>query len=97
MAEKLVIDASAMVDYLVGSPAAAGVVVRISGGDIAVTAQAPFRRHLLPPLLKGAWARHHNVRLVDALYIELGSQLGATIITTDSGMSAASPNVELVG
>lgn len=52
---------------------------------------------LLPPLLEGAWARHHNVRLVDALYIELGSQLGATIITTDSGMSAASPNVELVG
>ncbi len=128
MAEKLVIDASAMVDYLVGSPLAADVADRIAGSDIAVpahfdaevlsalgrlqragdltetevetrvgiTAQAPFRRYLLPQLLEGAWARHHNVRLVDALYIELGNQLAATIITTDSGMSAATPNAELI-
>lgn len=128
MAERLVIDASAMVDYLVDSPLAVGVADRIAGSDIAVpahfdaevlsalgrlqrggdlneaevatrvaiTAQAPFRRHLLPPLLEGAWARHHNVRLVDALYIELGSQLDATIITTDSGMTAASANAELI-
>jgi len=128
MAERLVIDASAMVDYLVDSPLAAGVAARIAGSDVAVpahfdaevlsalgrlqrggelnetevetrvaiTAQAPFRRHLLPPLLEGAWARHHNVRLVDALYIELRSQLDATIITTDSGMSAASANAELI-
>lgn len=128
MAEKLVIHASAMVDYLVASPLAAAVADRIAESDIAVpahfdaevlsalgrlqrggelteaevetrvaiTAHAPFRRHLLPPLLEGAWARHHNVRPVDALYIELGSQLGATIITTDSGMSAASANAELI-
>lgn len=61
---------------------------------VTLTAQAPFHRQLLAPLLEGAWARHHNVRLVDALYIELASQLDATIITTDSGMSAASDNSE---
>lgn len=63
---------------------------------VTLTAQAPFHRHLLAPLLEGAWARHHNVRLVDALYIELADQLGATIITTDSGMSAASANAERI-
>lgn len=126
MAEKLVIDASAMVDYLVDSPLAARVADRITDSEIAVpahfdaevlsalgrlqrggelsevqvearvalTAQAPFYRYLLAPLLEGAWARHHNVRLVDALYLELASQLDATIITTDSGMSAVSANVE---
>lgn len=126
MAEKLVIDASAMVDYLVDSPLAARVADRIRdsevlvpahfdaevlsalgrlqrGGElseaqvearVALTAQAPFHRHLLAPLLEGAWARHHNGRLVDALYVELANQLDATIITTDSGMSAASANAE---
>lgn len=126
MAEKLVIDASAMVDYLVDSPLAARVADRIKdsevlvpahfdaevlsalgrlqrGGElseaevetrVALTAQAPFDRHLLAPLLDGAWARHHDVRLVDALYIELANQLDATIITTDSGMSAAAANAE---
>lgn len=129
MAEKLVIDASAMVDYLVDSPLAARVAERIANNEIlvpahfdaevlsalgrlhrggelseaevearvALTAQAPFHRHLLPPLLEGAWARHHNVRLVDALYIELANQVDATIITTDSGMSAASGDAEQIG
>jgi predicted nucleic acid-binding protein len=123
VAEKLVIDASAMVDYLVDSPLAVRVADRIRdsevlvpahfdaevlsalgrlqrGGElseaqvearVALTAQAPFHRHLLAPLLEGAWARHHNV---DALYIELANQLDATVITTDSGMSAALANAE---
>jgi predicted nucleic acid-binding protein len=126
VAEKLVIDASAMVDYLVASPLSARVAERIAdneilvpahfdaevlsalgrlhrGGElseaevearVALTARAPFHRHLLGPLLEGAWARRHNVRLVDALYVELANQADATIITTDSGMSAASANAE---
>jgi predicted nucleic acid-binding protein len=126
MAEKLIIDASAMVDYLVGSSLAQLVAERIRdaevnvpahfdgevlsalgrlhrGGDlseldveerVALTAQAPFQRHMLAPLLAGAWALHHNVRLVDALYIELSNQMDATIITTDSGMAAASGNAD---
>ncbi len=128
LAEKLVIDASAMVDYLVDSPLAARVAERIANNEIlvpahfdaevlsalgrlhrggelseaevetrvALTAQAPFHRHLLAPLLEGAWERHHNVRLVHALYIELANQVDATIITTDSGMSAASAKAEQV-
>lgn len=126
MADTLVVDASAMVDYLVDSPFASRIGARIEGADInvpahfdaevlsalgrlqrggdlsevevaervALTAQAPFRRHLLAPLLSGAWALHHNVRLVDALYLELANQLDATIITTDSGLASAFHAVE---
>jgi predicted nucleic acid-binding protein len=124
--EKVVVDASAMVDYLVGSPLAQHVAERLRdaevsvpahfdaevlsalgrlhrGGDlseleveerVALTAQAPFRRRLLAPLLAGAWTLHHKVRLVDALYIELANQLKATIVTTDSGMASAATDSE---
>lgn len=63
---------------------------------VELTAEAPFQRHLLAPLLTGAWALHHNVRLVDALYIELANLLDATIVTTDSGMATATPNAEYI-
>ncbi len=128
MADKLVVDASAMVDHLVASSLGQLVATRLKdsevnvpahfdaevlsalgrlqrGGElsqlevqerVSLTAQAPFHRHLLAPLLEGAWALHHNVRLVDALYIELANQLHTTIITTDSGLAAASANAELI-
>lgn len=128
MPERLVVDASAMVDYLVDTPLAAGVAARIEdaeihvpahfdaevlsalgrlhrGGDlseleveerVALTAQSPFRRHLLAPLLEGAWEMHHNARLVDALYIQLANLLDATILTTDSGMAAIAAKAEHV-
>lgn len=41
-------------------------------------------------------ARRHNLRLGDALYVELADQLDAPLLTTDAGMGSASPNVELV-
>lgn len=126
MAERLVVDASAMVDYLVDSPLAHRVAQRIResevsvpahfdaevlsalgrlhrGGDlskleveerVALTAEAPFQRHPLPPLLEGAWALHHNVRVVDALYIELAKQLEVKIVTTDAGLASAATNAE---
>lgn len=119
-------DASAMVDYLVGSPLASLVAERIKDSEvnvpahfdaevlsalgrlqraeelteteveqrISLTAQAPFQRHLLAGLLNGAWALHHNVRLVDALYIELAEQLDASIVTTDSGMASATTSAD---
>jgi predicted nucleic acid-binding protein len=59
-------------------------------------ATAPIERHLLAPLLNGAWKRRHNLRLVDALYVELAIQLDSSIITTDAGLAAASPTAELV-
>ncbi len=126
MPERVVIDASAMVDYLVDSPLAGLVADRIKdsevnvpahfdaevlsalgrlqrGGDLTeneveqrvdLTAQAPFQRHLLAPLLTGAWALHHNVRLADALYIELADQLDATIVTTDSAMASGTTGAD---
>lgn len=63
---------------------------------VELAAAAPFRRHLLTPLLSGAWQLHHNVRLVDALYVELGVQLEAAILTTDARMAAANPIAELI-
>ena len=59
-------------------------------------AAAPLQRHLLPSLLPGAWKLRHNLRLVDALYIELADRLDARVVTTDAGLAAASPAAELL-
>jgi predicted nucleic acid-binding protein len=126
--DRLVIDASAMVDLLVGSPHSEPIQQRVYGHELHVPAHfdaevlsalgrlqrtgilttrqvtpridrlatAPIERHLLAPLLNGAWKRRHNLRLVDALYVELAIQLDSSIITTDAGLAAASPTAELV-
>ncbi|MGH3951774.1 MAG: type II toxin-antitoxin system VapC family toxin [Acidimicrobiia bacterium] len=128
MAERLVVDASAMVDLLVSSPLAGAVRERLGGHDLHAPAHfdaevlsalgrlhraghlsarqatvrvdrlgmAPVDRHLLSGLVAGAWRLRHRVRLVDALYVELADQLGASIITTDGGMAAATPAAELL-
>lgn len=59
-------------------------------------AAAPIQRHLLSPLLIGAWDLRHNLRLVDAGYIELANRLDAPVVTTDAGLAAASPAAELL-
>ena len=59
-------------------------------------AAAPIQRHVLPPLLAGAWKLRHNLRLVDALYEELANRLEAPIVTTDGGLAAASHAAEHV-
>ena len=56
----------------------------------------PVRRHLLPPLLAGAWARRAELRLVDALYVELARQLKAPLITTDRRLARATPLAEVI-
>jgi len=128
MAEALIVDASAMVDLLVGAPLAAPIEARLRGhvlhapahfdaevlsalgrlqrsGEMTVrqvttrihrVASAPIERHLLNPLLEGAWKRRHNLRLVDGLYVELADQLDATIVTTDSGLASVSRAAELI-
>ncbi|MGQ0680006.1 MAG: type II toxin-antitoxin system VapC family toxin [Actinomycetota bacterium] len=53
-------------------------------------ATAPIQRHPLPPLLAGAFGRRHNLRLVDALYVQLADQLGAPLITSDRALASAS-------
>jgi predicted nucleic acid-binding protein len=63
---------------------------------ISRLAVAPFERHLLAPLLDGAWKRRHNLRLVDALYVELAVRLETPIVTTDAGLASASRTAELI-
>jgi predicted nucleic acid-binding protein len=60
-------------------------------------AEAPLERRPLATLLVGAWDRRHNLRLVDALYVELAAQLDdAPLITTDPEMASACPSAELL-
>lgn len=56
----------------------------------------PLERHPLGPLIAGAWERRHNLRLADALYVELAERLDCLVITTDGPLAAATPNAELV-
>ncbi len=46
-------------------------------------AAAPIQRHPVSGLLIGAWARRHQLRLADALYVELAMTRGLPLITTD--------------
>ena len=58
---------------------------------------APVRRHPLAPLVAGAWERRDQLRLVDALYIELASELDSlSLLSTDARLARTSPLVELV-
>jgi predicted nucleic acid-binding protein len=123
VAERVVVDASAIVDVLVGTSYAAAVrsrlqdtmwhapahldaevlsaLGRLTRGERLVEADVrarldllaslPVQRHLLPPLVAGAWARRADLRLVDALYVELAHQLGAPLITTDQRLARATP------
>ena len=58
---------------------------------------SPFVRHNLQPLLQGAWELRDNLRLVDALYVELATRLTARLITTDHSLANASEIAEFVG
>jgi predicted nucleic acid-binding protein len=61
------------------------------------TAAATIRRHEMAPMLAGAWKRRHNVRMVDALYVELAHRLGnVPLITTDERLAAVVPLAEVV-
>jgi len=46
-------------------------------------ADAPIQRHPVTTLLLGAWGRRHQLRLADALYVELAIALGLPLVTTD--------------
>lgn len=72
----------------------------LSEADVAerleLVAESPVERQDLASLLAGAWARRHNLRLVDALYVELAAQRDAPLITTDAGMASAFTGAELI-
>lgn len=45
----------------------------------------------LDGLLLGAWGRRDNLRLADAIYVELAAQLDTVVVTTDRRLSRATP------
>jgi predicted nucleic acid-binding protein len=124
---EVVVDATALVDLLLGNDLGAAVRRRISGQALHAPAHvdaevlsalgriqraamieaeavevmlrelaaAPIQRHPVPDLLVGAWARRHQLRLVDALYVELAMSRGLPLITTDRRLHPV-PAVEIV-
>ena len=63
---------------------------------LAAVAAAPITRHRVTPLLEGAWARRGQLRLADALYVELADRLAARLITTDERLGSATDIAEVV-
>lgn len=127
--DEVVIDASSVVEALLGTAAGIAVRARMRGcelhapahldaevlsalgrlhraGELAATAvgaavaevaTAPIRRHPLARLLSGAWDAREQLRLVDALYVELASSLGSLpLLTTDRRLARASVLAELI-
>jgi predicted nucleic acid-binding protein len=114
--DEVVIDASAMVDLLLGGPIGDAVAARVSScvlhcpahldaealsalgrlhraGELTADtvgsllnrlATAPVVQHPVAELLAGTWARRSNLRLADALYVELASALRLPLVTTDA-------------
>lgn len=50
---------------------------------LARLADAPIQRHPVASLLRGAWGRRHELRLADALYVELAASRDLPLVTTD--------------
>lgn len=75
------------------------------GGDLAADEveiglrqlqAAPVRRHPVPDLLVGTWLRRHQLRLVDALYVQLAVSRGISLVTTGR-LLRTEPTVDIVG
>ena len=126
--ERVVLDASALIDLLGERGASQAVRGRIHGrilnapahldaevlsglgrlhrggelaaetvaAQLAAVAVAPITRHSVGDLLAGAWARRHQLRLADALYVELAERLDVVLITTDQALGRATPTAEVV-
>ena len=58
--------------------------------------RAPIERHALGPLVDGAWDRRENLRLLDALYVELAVGLDCHLVTTDGRLARAAGEAQLV-
>jgi predicted nucleic acid-binding protein len=126
MAE-VVVDASAMVDLLLGNEVGGAVRRRLAGhalhapahldaevlsalgrlhrgGDLEAEdvesmlrdlVAAPIQRHDVSDLLIGTWSRRHQLRLVDAVSVQLAVARGLPLVTTDRRLRSA-PAVEVV-
>jgi predicted nucleic acid-binding protein len=58
--------------------------------------EAPLVRHPVDGLVLGAWARRHQLRLADALYVELATTRGWPLVTTDRRLRSV-PAADVVG
>lgn len=126
MAE-VVVDASAIVDLLLGNEMGGAVRRRLAGhalhapghldaevlsalgrlhraGDLDAEdvesmlrdlVAAPIQRHDVSDLLIGTWSRRHQLRLVDALYVQLAVVRDLPLVTTDRRLHSA-PAVDVV-
>jgi predicted nucleic acid-binding protein len=126
MAE-VVVDASALVDLLLGNELGAAVATRLAGHALHAPAHVdaeilsavgrlhrareidangveamltrltagPIRRHPVTNLLIGAWSKRHQLRLADALYVELAASRALPLITTDGRLHPV-PVAEIV-
>jgi predicted nucleic acid-binding protein len=52
-------------------------------------ARLPIQECPLAPLLEPAWQRRHSLWILDAFYVELAVQRGATLVTCDAAMADA--------
>jgi len=58
-------------------------------GAVRHLARLPVRRMPLAPLLERMWELRENVTAYDAAYVALAEQLGATVLTCDAKLAAA--------
>lgn len=73
----------------------AGVLSAVTvDGALQALASLPLTRHPVVELAKGAWGRRGDLRLVDALYVELAASLNAKVLTTDRRLARASALAE---
>jgi predicted nucleic acid-binding protein len=123
----VVVDASAMVDLLLGNEMGGAVRRRLAGHALHAPAHldaevlsalgrlhragdldaedvesmlrdlvaAPIQRHDVSDLLIGTWSRRHQLRLVDALYVQLAVVRDLPLVTTDRLLHSA-PAVDVV-
>jgi len=56
----------------------------------------PMTRHPVAELAAGAWARRADLRLADALYVELAARLRAHVLTTDHRLARAGSFAESI-
>jgi len=64
------------------------LTARHASRALAMGARTPIERSSLPEILDGAWRRRKNLRLSDALYVELAEQLGLELVTTDRRLAS---------
>jgi predicted nucleic acid-binding protein len=71
-----------------------GGTAQLVGGILSLNR---VQRHPVSPLLLGAWTMRHELRLVDALYVELARQLRLPLITTNHRLARATPIADAIG